>query len=415
MRKFLAYLVVTIQTISLSAQKKCVSEEYWEKKSLAGSKTVLNTNEVAGHSQTGLMTTGELLHSSEFSSVIRIPVVFHVLYHTPEENVSTKRILEQLDALNRDFRHRNADSVNTPRAFRSVAADMRIEFYLAKSDPGGRGTSGIERKYTPVKYWMSDDAMKSDKNYGMDGWNPAEYLNIWICKLGDVSGYATLPGAESGVDGIVLSYTNILENGTYANNYGRTLVHEAGHWLNLNHIWGDQFCGDDGVADTPKQSTYTPGCPSGKRISCGNTDAGDMYMNFMDFTEDGCMNMFTEGQKLRARALFQQGGARFSILSTKAFNPSAIEAASLPDFYPVWMEARVYPNPATSILNMYLDYDERWKGKELQVLDMTGKVLIRKIISSTKQQVDVSRLVPGVYFIRAENAGEKVFTKFVKN
>lgn len=348
------------------------------------------------------------------SQVIKIPVVFHILYNSPDENVKTEKIIEQVNVLNRDFRRKNADTVNTPQAFVPYAADMEIEFQLAKSDPAGRSTDGIVRKYTPVKYWMSDDNMKFNSTYGDNAWDSKSYLNIWVCNLKSELGYSVMPGADLSKDGIVITYIAIGGNGSSITNKGRTLVHEAGHWLNLKHIWGDSYCGEDDVNDTPKQSTYTPGCPSGIRRTCGNNDAGDMYMNYMDFTSDGCMNLFTKGQKQRARALFEPGGYRNSILSTKAFNTPTIFAAPLPDFYPRWKEAQVYPNPATNNLNIYLEYDERWIGKEIQIIDMTGKILLRKTMTSTKPQIDISRLAKGVYFIRAEKEDEKIHEKFIK-
>jgi hypothetical protein len=217
-------------------------------------------------------------------------------------------------------------------------------------------------------------------------------------------------------DGIVLAVEDLFAHHgtTPAINDLRTIVHEAGHWLNLYHIWGEGYCGDDKVDDTPKQSSYTPGCPNGTRVTCGNGPVGDMYMNFMDFTNDVCMNMFTNGQRKRARVLFEPGGPRNSILYSKGLNTSIIEPATLPDFYPKWYNAQVYPNPAATSINIYFDYDERWRGKKMEILDMSGRVVLSKIIGSKIETVDVSRLTAGVYFIRAEKEEEKLHAKFIK-
>jgi hypothetical protein len=347
---------------------------------------------------------------------ITIPVVFHVLYHTSRENVD-KTILDRLiAALNRDFNKRNSDTSNIPSVFKPYAGAMGFEFKVATMDPQGRGTNGIIKKYTPILYWMSDDKMKFTSSYGDDAWDSKSYLNIWICNMKDVMGYSTFPGMDPLKDGVVLSVEDIFKaRGTTPKiNDLRTIVHEVGHWVSLYHIWGEDYCGDDKVDDTPKQASYTPGCPTSSRVTCGNGPTGDMYMNFMDFTNDVCMNMFTVGQRKRARTVFEAGGPRNSILYSKGLNVSMIESAPLPDFYPKWYYAQVYPNPAVSSIKVYFDYDERWIGKKMDIIDMSGRVVFNKIIGSRIETIDVSRLTAGVYFIRAEKDGEKLSTKFIK-
>jgi len=348
--------------------------------------------------------------------IITIPVVFHILYHTPDQNIERVSLERLITALNRDFNKRNADTTNIPAVFRPYATSMGFEFKIATTDPAGTGTSGVVRKYTPVGYWLSDDKMKFNASYGDDAWDSKSYLNIWVCNMKDVLGYSTFPGMDPKKDGVVLGVEDLFaQHGTTpALNDLRTIVHEVGHWLNLYHIWGEGYCGDDKVDDTPKQSTYTPGCPNGTRVTCGNGPVGDMYMNFMDFTDDVCMNMFTNGQRKRARILFEAGGPRNSILYSKGLNIPTAESTSLPDFYPKWYHVQVYPNPAATSLNIYFDYDERWKGKKIEILDMSGRVVFNKIIASRIETIDVSRLTAGVYFIRAEKEGEKLHTKFIK-
>jgi len=293
---------------------------------------------------------------------------------------------------------------------------MGFEFKLATMDPKGIGTCGIVKKYTPITYWLSDDKMKSSTTFGDEAWDSKSYLNIWICNMKDVLGYSTFPGMDATKDGVVLSYESIsTAYGTSPTiNDFRTIVHEVGHWLNLRHIWGEGYCGDDKVDDTPKQSTYTPGCPTGSRISCSNTMPGDMYMNYMDFTDDVCMNMFTLGQRKRARALFETGGVRQSILSSRGLNVSEMQSANLPDYYPQWLHVQVYPNPATTQLKLFFEYDERWKGKKMMILDITGRVVISKIINAKNEIIDISKLSPGTYFINAQKEEEKLHAKFVK-
>ncbi|HLF46321.1 MAG TPA: M43 family zinc metalloprotease [Chitinophagaceae bacterium] len=414
MRKNFILFILVMAIVQLQAQTKCYSSEYMEQeiKNSALLKTRLAA--IEAFMQQVLVSDFSNQRTDGSPSIIKIPVVFHILYRTPEENISAERVIMQLNALNRDFRRKNADSVKTPLAFLPFAADMEIEFFLANRDPLGRSTTGIERKYTPVKYWMADDKMKFNVNTGADAWDTKSYLNIWICNMLDVLGYSTLPGTDITKDGVVLSFSSVSGNANIQSKVGRTLIHEVGHWLNLRHIWGDTYCGDDFVNDTPRQSTYTVGCFTEIRRTCGNTEAGDMYMNYMDFTDDGCMNLFTKGQKQRARSLFETGGYRQSILFSKAFDEPEVFSSSLPEKFPQWLEIRLYPNPANSSIHINLEYDERWIGKEIQVLDMTGKIMLRKIITSTNQQMDVQTLPAGIYFIRLQKEGEKIIKKFFK-
>ena len=415
MFKGLLSLLIIITGIEAIAQQKCKQADYLQQSLAIFPDIQSRLEKVESFTEQKLQTRSNQ-RTDGVAGVIRIPVVVHVLYHIPGQNIKEAAIQHMINSLNRDFRRGNSDTVNTPSWFKSLAADMEIEFKLATMDPQGRSTTGVIKKYTPVNYWLSDDKMKFSKSSGSDAWDTQSYLNIWICNMQDVLGYSSLPGMDSFKDGVVISTENFLSRYktiTGKNDF-RVLVHEVGHWLNLLHIWGDSYCGSDHVDDTPKQSTYTPGCPGGTRLSCGNSLTGDMYMNYMDFTEDACMNMFTSGQKSRARVLFEPGGPRSSILNSKGLEISSIPAAALPDFYPRWMFAQVYPNPANGIINLNVEYDERWIGREMQIIDMNGRVMMRIIINSKIQEIDISRLHTGVYFIRATKDDESIHTKFVK-
>ncbi|MEM7041014.1 MAG: zinc metalloprotease, partial [Bacteroidota bacterium] len=217
-----------------------------------------------------------------------------------------------------DFRRNNADRQNTPSAFTGVAADSEIEFCLATTDPNGNPTNGITRTFTNSTSFSANDAMKFQSSGGKDAWPTGQYLNMWVCNLGGgLLGYAQFPGSGSAsTDGVVVGYNYFGNTGAVSApfNKGRTTTHEVGHWLNLRHIWGDANCGNDFVSDTPTQQSDNSGCPNHPLPSCGNS--GDMFMNYMDYTNDACMNLFTEGQKDRMRAVVGPGGFRSSLLSS---------------------------------------------------------------------------------------------------
>ncbi|MCS6917355.1 MAG: M43 family zinc metalloprotease [Chitinophagales bacterium] len=256
-------------------------------------------------------------------NVVTIPVVFHVVYNTTAENISDAQLMSQLDVLNEDFRRLNPDAGSTRAGFAAVAADCEIEFCLAQRDPNGNPTNGIVRVYTTKTSFNSNNDVKKSATGGSDAWDRNSYLNIWVCDLtGGLLGYAQFPGGPAATDGIVIDYAYTGRGGSALPPYhlGRTATHEVGHWLNVFHIWGDDgnSCGgSDLVSDTPNQADETYGCPlPAARISCSNGPDGDQYENYMDYTDDACMNLFTLGQKARMQAVLAPGGARASLLSS---------------------------------------------------------------------------------------------------
>lgn len=265
---------------------------------------------------------------SDHDVVYTIPVVVHVVYNTSTQNISDAQIQSQMTVLNNDFRRLNADAANTPAAWTSIAADCEINFCLATTDPSGNPTTGITRTSTATTSFVDDDRVKSSSTGGKAAWNTAKYLNIWVCPLGGgLLGYAQFPGGPTSTDGVVINYTAFGTTGTAAApfNKGRTATHEVGHWLNLLHIWGDDDAGDDGicnntsecsgtdgVSDTPNQCVMKYGTPTGVVTdNCSSTSPGIMYMNYMDYTDDAAMNMFTTGQK--ARIVATMTGSRSSL------------------------------------------------------------------------------------------------------
>src|SRR5450830_1464833 len=166
------------------------------------------------------------------SGVTTIPVVVHVVWNTAAQNISDAQVASQIDVLNRDYRHANADVGNTPAPFLPLTADARVEFALATTDPHGAASSGIERRQTTVTTFGADDAVKSQATGGMNAWPADTYLNIWVCQLGGgLLGYAQFPGGPAATDGVVILQSAFGTSGTAAPPFhlGRTATHEIGH------------------------------------------------------------------------------------------------------------------------------------------------------------------------------------------
>src|SRR5439155_24262286 len=236
-----------------------------------------------------------------------IPVVVHVVFNTPAENISTAQIKSQIAALNKDYRATNPDKSKVPAVWTGLVTDVNVQFALAKKNPQGQPTSGITRTQTTRTSFGSNDSVKSAATGGVNAWPTNKYLNFWVCTLGGgLLGYAQFPGGPSATDGVVILNTAFGTKGTATKpfNLGRTSTHEIGHWLNLHHVWGDrQDCsGTDYVADTPNAQLPNYGKPKFPHVSCHNGPNGDMFMNYMDYVDDDSMFMFTAGQVARMTA-----------------------------------------------------------------------------------------------------------------
>jgi len=350
---------------------------------------------------------------------VTIPVVIHVLYNTSKENISDAQIHTQIDALNRDYRKQNPDTANIPAYYSSFAADCGFQFVLAGLDTNGKPTTGIVRKHTNITSFSLEDAMKYSTSGGDDAWDRDRYLNIWVCDLqGGTLGYSSLIGGPKETDGIVVDYTAFGTTGTATAPYnlGRTATHEIGHWLNMIHVWGDADCGDDQVADTPPQSAATYGDPSGIVISCGNTPYGNMYMNYMDFTDDEGMHLFTYGQRDRMRTVFAPGGFRYVLLSTNAASVAALSTDTPTRAITSVDRPRMlslYPNPAVSQVSVKMN-DADCLGSMLEVYDQTGQRVMTSRVTDLSFGLDVSRLSSGIYFVRINDGKAASGYKFVK-
>lgn len=234
--------------------------------------------------------------------VINIPVYIHVVYSNSNENISDAQINSQMQVLNDDFRRTNNDASNTPSEFATVAADSEITFTLANTF-----------RYSSTRTsWGTNDAVKA----AYPPVTPETHMNIWVANIGGgILGYAQFPGGNLATDGIVVSPQYFGTTGYVAAPFdgGRTTTHEVGHYLNLRHIWGDGRCNrDDFVADTPRADRPNYGCPT----SAYHCRSNDQFMNYMDYTNDDCMNMFSLGQKDRMRSIFAAGGPRAAMIGS---------------------------------------------------------------------------------------------------
>jgi hypothetical protein len=282
---------------SALAQRKCASQDVLEAQLRADPTLMIRMNEIEAFTKNALLTK-RLVNGK-----VVIPVVVNVLYRTAAENISDAQIQSQIDVLNKDFTATNTDFSSTPSEFASVAANIGITFELVT----------INRKATTKTSWGTRDAMKKTKQGGLNPTSPATNLNLWVCTIGGgILGYAQFPGGSSATDGVVIDsqYFGLSGSGSYPYNLGRTATHEIGHWMNLRHIWGDASCGDDLVADTPVAKTSNYGVPAYPYVSTCLPAHNEMTMNYMDYTDDRGMFMFTNGQKSRMTALFVSGGAR---------------------------------------------------------------------------------------------------------
>ena len=313
MTKKLFILILFISNLSLSAQEKCGTEVITKYRSeIYPEYRIARTNV---NNQTKKWITRNPNYSAK--TIITIPVVVHVVWKTNTQNISDTQIQSQIDVLNKDYRRTNIDIINTPSVWQSVAADCEIEFCLANTDPNGQPTTGIERIQTSHGQFGMDNDIHTSSLGGADDWPNEDYLNIWVCDLvSGLLGYATPPSSWIGDgDGLVIGHNYFGTTGTVQPPYnkGRTATHEIGHWLNLEHVWGPDFgpntgCnGDDNVTDTPNQEEWNYNCPAfpHNANACG-TPNGDMFMNYMDYTNDACMNLFTNGQKTRMISAINQ-------------------------------------------------------------------------------------------------------------
>lgn len=337
-------------------------------------------------------------------AVVTVPIVVHVLWRVSGENINDAQIRSQIDVLNNDFRKLNSNFKNTPTVFQAIAADVELEFCLASTDPSGKATNGITRTQTTVDNIGDTELWYKSATGGKDPWDNTKYINIWVCDLGDeYLGFATPPGTAfpTESDGIVIGSQYFGTTGTATNsapnNLGKTTTHEMGHYFNLEHVWGPEDGGcneDDFVDDTPLQEIDSYGCPTFPLLdNCTSTGNGVNFNNYLDYTDDDCMTMFTEGQKKRMLAALN--GPRTDLLNSNICSPPLSVTEELSSF-----ESAIKISPNPSIQSLIITISDTYSSQDLHIrlIDLLGREHMNFTMRQSKT-IDISSLPQGMYFI----------------
>lgn len=404
-----------------NAQQPCGTYEY---ESYLGTKFP-GFSEALHQTRASSQNASQRLFKASNDTVYRIPVVFHIVWNTNQQNIHDSLIYSQLKVLNEAYRHSHSDTGKVRSVFKPVAGDTKIEFYLATKDPNGNSTNGINRFKTNRADFgevgnLFAEGVKTSSGQGVEAWNTEKYLNIWVCKFtfnGSiiVAAYAFPPtnakfwsGSSFTTDnlqGVVVNYQYIgVKN---PNDFSasslreKTLPHEVGHFLGLRHIWADKrnTCvgEDDGFADTPLSNSATTIVNFNKN-TCKETtnDRPDMIENYMDYTPYPNTIMFTkqQGDLMRYNLL----NLRSELYEVKVTRPDKQSYPAL----------SVFPNPVQGQLNMQFEKEGDYK---LELTDMTG----RKVMENTfalkgkfEHSISTTGFASGVYHLSLVLNNEQV-------
>jgi hypothetical protein len=342
---------------------------------------------------------------------ITLPVVVHIVYNRPTENVSDEQVISQISILNQGFAGDFIAPVSTPDWIKGLKTNSGISFCLADKDPDGNPSTGITRTFTNVfaiglKRDNQDKLMLFyDELGGKTPWPVERYINIYVCAMGpNIAGYAILPNSEGPKqeDGLVINHLYFGINTTLDYNLGRVACHEMGHYLNLLHPWGRGGCTDDDrVADTPQQDEPYFGCPNHPQISCGSRD---LVYNTMDYASDSCAFMFTPGQILRMQASISlyRTGLIDGICSQESENPGAAFT--------------VYPNPfsAGPLIIRWLEKESQ--PERIYLFSSDGRLVSQTIFNpSGVYTFEVTHLPPGLYTLWIQTGMKTHYAKIVKS
>ncbi len=300
--------IVIEPELSIAEARQCYSYEVLQEQLKADPSLQQRMDEIEAFTQKYLQNPAAYRIGTD-GVTLELPVHVNVLYSNTAEDISDAQIQSQIDVLNQDFAATNSD-YNNASPYQAVrSGDIKVRFVWTSAN--------TTRKSSTTTSWGTNDAMKKSSQGGIDPTSPATTLNIWVCNLSNsILGYAQFPGGSLTTDGIVID-NNAFGKGSfslYSNfNLGRTATHEVGHYFNLRHIWGDRKCGTDYVNDTPAHDGANYGCPAAGHASKCAGKPLEMTMNYMDYTDDPCMYMFSALQATRMQATYAVGGPRATL------------------------------------------------------------------------------------------------------
>ena len=377
------------------------------------------------------MTLYKQLQSAKRSIVsdtlyYEVPVVFHIIYNTTQQNVSDAMVTSQINELNQAFRKLTADTSRIRSIFKPIAGDVKIQFKLATVDPQGNPTIGITRTSTTQTTFATSRGgayntnMKHSNLGGKDAWDPTRYMNFWICNMeypnyfGIVYGFATPPtGAPNwggtgvtkdvtdGESGVVIHYKVLGKNNPLAPvkyTEGKTAIHEAGHYFGMRHIWGDGTtttgCSvDDGIFDTPNAKQANASCTGQNSCIDANNDKPDQTENYMDYALDGCAAMYTKEQAFMMQYVLTKLRTQLSkpfIVSDTIADPKTIKEGYV-----------IYPNPSVNNKDLTVEIGTKIRANyTICIIDLNGKTVLEKQVpTNSSKTIPVSGIAQGLYTI----------------
>lgn len=348
-----------------------------------------------------------------------IPVVVHVLYESIADSLGLDRIEGQIEALTLDFRRQNADADRTRDLFKSVAADLQVEFCLVSKDPQGSATPGITWHYIQnIDQQPIFDIMRQTQ------WNPKRYLNIWVSPTTE-GGHSSFPWEDAAetVDGFIVGTRVFGTFGDIMEGFGEggVVSHEAGHYLGLYHTFHDGFkylgecnvpCDTTGdfVCDTPLDWNLAwaiGSCEEGERFCEDGSTFFVQSENFMAYSNDTCWNMFSEGQRIRVRAALDS--LRAELVSPENLLATGCELSTGIPNQPLAGKLHVFPQPASRELTV--DFGEELPAFNLRIWSTDGKILLQQEGGHARQvQLQLPEAPPGLYILQV-TAGRKVWVE----